>query len=191
MLDRKVNGENELDAKAFLSSIALTWEFGRDTLRFSPQTPTGIIGYSFSTLVTLGIPFRMPCVIDGVQGTTTVADLGANVVIRNVHAVVVQRLNASCDIISLDGGVSCEVALPPSGSCVISAVKGTITLKVPTNTSANVTARTSNGSISYTNLTFTELNQQTGTFTGKLGAGNAQVRLETNEGNIVIQGVIP
>ncbi len=191
-LSRQVTGENSRDAAALLGSIGLFAESNGDTVRFYVQAPTGITRFTFSTLVSLGVPYdSMAYIIDGVQGTTTVADLGANLRIRNVHGVTVKRLNASCDIVSSDGGVTTEVALPPDGFCYITAVKGTITLKVPTNTSANVTARTTHGSISYSNLTFTGLNQQTGSLSGRLGAGNGQIRLETGEGNIVIQGILP
>lgn len=188
---KQATGKNIHDAYALLGLVQVFMEFSGDTIRFTTRTPATVVGYTISTLLRLDVPFRMPCVIDGVNGTTTVADLGANLVMRNVRGVTVQRHNASCDIVSLDGGVECEVALPPGGSCIIRAVRGTIILKVPTNTSANVTARATNGTITHTNLVFTGLNQQGGSLTGILGAGNGQIRVETDAGNIVLQGILP
>ena len=194
-LSRQVTGENKGDAALLLGAVGLIREFSasHDTVRFFAQAPNTIPAYTFQTLISLGVPYdsMSHLIIDGVQGTTDVADLGTDLRIRNVHAVTVKRLNASCDILSADGGVNCEVAIPPAGSCVITATHGTITLKIPTNTSANFSAHATNGIVSYSNLAFTGLVQRADSLSGTLGAGNGQIRLETNEGNIVIQGILP
>jgi hypothetical protein len=200
-LTRRVTGDNESDARAFLATIQLirASSAAGDTLRLSTQSPVGIQGYSFYSLVTVGVPFgRIPFdstfrkyVIDGVQGTTTVADIGTTFSVRNAHAVVVQRANASCDITSLGGGVVCEIAIPPSGHCTISATNGGIVLKLPTNTSASVDAQAAGGTVTYSNLSFNGLNHQGNVLTGTLGAGNGTIHLQTNGGSIVLQGTVP
>ncbi|MBX2992113.1 MAG: hypothetical protein KF749_13230 [Bacteroidetes bacterium] len=128
-LSRQTTGKNRGDALALLNLIQLIRQPVADTVRYFPQTPAGVVGYTVSADLTIGVPFLTPCIVEGVQGTTTVSDLGADLTMRNVYGVVVKRLNASCNITSLDGGVDCEVAIPPGGSCTITAVKGTIIFK--------------------------------------------------------------
>ncbi len=190
-LSRQTSGKNRGDAVALLNLIQLIRQPIGDTVRYFPQTPAGVVGYTVSADLAIGVPFLTPCIVEGVQGTTTVSDLGADLTMRNVHGVLVKRLNASCNIASLDGGVDCEVAIPQGGSCTITAVRGTIILKIPTNTSADITARTTNGTISSSYLTFTTINQQPSVLTGRLGTGNGQIIVETGEGSIILQGVLP
>lgn len=190
-LHRRVTGRSREEAHLLLSFILLLQQYLGDTTRFFPEPPSTVVGYTFAMDITMALPYRMPCIVDGVSGPVSVADVGADLIVRNVHAVTVRRLNASCDISSMDGGVDAEVAIPPGGSCVIRAEQGTIVLKIPSNTSAVVTVQAANGTITHNGLTFTQLNQQQGSLTGTLGAGNGQIHLEALQGNIVLQGVLP
>ncbi len=170
-----------------LASIILIREFQGDTMSFRVQYPENEPRYLYTAQTRFLTPYRLPCVIRAVRGLASASDLGAAVTMSNVSGAKLIRHEGSCNIASGEGNVYGEVNLPVNGLCLITALRGDITLKVPTNTSANVTARASGGTVTHSGLVFSSLNPQPGSLTGRLGAGNGEIRLETGQGNIIIQ----
>ena len=187
VMNLQVTSLEGLKAFTQLSSIQVVDQSQGDTLRLVVNYPRSEPRYVYAAHPTFLTPYRVACSIDSVQGVVTVSDLGALLTIRNAHAVRVMRHDGSCNIESIDGGVYAEVKLSANGNCVVNVASGDITLKVPASTSANVTARSLSGTVSHSGLTFSGLNQQQSSLTGRLGTGNGEIRLETASGNIVIQ----
>ncbi len=190
-MNRVVTGRSNdvTEARAQLGLIELMSNSNGDTLTFASHYPLDMSRFRYTTLVSLSIPYRMRCIVDGVQGTTYISHLGADLVVRNAHSVIVIGQNASCDIASMDGGDTVEVAIPDSGFCTVQATTGDIILNIPALTSANVTARAINGSVSYSNLTFSGLSQLSDSLSGVLGGGSGRILLRTGGGNIIIRGL--
>ncbi len=171
-----------------LSAIQMVVDLRFDSLHFFINYPREEKRYRYAAEAVFLFPYRYACLVDSVQGTTTISDVGATLTVRNVRDIRVLRQAGSCSISSLGGGVYAEVTIPLNGRCIITAESGDITLKIPANTSANVTARTSNGTVTSVGLTYRTLAQQQTSLTGQLEAGGSgEIRLETGQGNISIQ----
>lgn len=85
--------------------------------------------------------------------------------------------------------------LPPEAEVRLRSANGDLELTLPGTASADVQARTNAGEITLGGLNFTarELNQEGAgaRFEGELGAGDAEVRLRTENGNITLrQGTV-
>lgn len=190
-MNRAVSGRsNDVnEARTQLGLIELSSYANGDTLAFASQYPLDMSRFRYTTLISLSIPYQMKCVVDGVQGTTYASHLGADLIVRNAHSVIVIGHNASCDIASIGGGDTVEVAIPDGGFCYVQAIAGDIALRIPMSTSAIVTARAINGSVSYSSLAFTGLSQSVDSLSGTLGGGSGRILLRTGGGSITIQGI--
>jgi hypothetical protein len=171
-----------------LNAIQMVAELSAESLHFYVNYPRSEPRYRYAAETTFLTPYRYACLVDSVQALTTISDVGATLTVRNVRETRVMRQAGSCSISSLGGGVYAEVTIPLNGRCIILAESGDITLKIPTNTSANVTARTSSGAVSSVGLRYRTLTQQQTSLSGQLEAGGSgEIRLETGQGNVVIQ----
>jgi hypothetical protein len=71
--------------------------------------------FGYEALLSLGVPYHMRCVVDNVNGSTSVANLGGEIIVRNSRGLNVTGFNGSCDILALEGLDNLEVALPSGG----------------------------------------------------------------------------
>lgn len=186
-LNKAVTTESVSDTAVLFSSISLSTQTSSDTL-FVEGTSTAPSNVNPQCLVQLSIPYSMVCKIEQVNGDTEVDDMDSLLVIENASNVNVLRHNGSCQITTGTGNVSVASAFPDSGFCVIKVATGNIMLKVPINASAQVYAKSNNGTVSQTGLTLTNIQQQSNLLSGILGSGHGIIQLETNQGNIQIQG---
>lgn len=189
VFDKETSAETKEKATAQLKSIRLASRSSNDTVYIDVESPAAQTGFYYFGAVSLAIPYRMACLIEEVSGETKVSYLGNTLLIRHSKQVDVQQHNGSCQINSSSGNISSEIALPDSGFCKASTGDGNILLKLPASTSATVFAKTGNGTITNVGLSFTNLNQQALMMTGTLGSGKGEIRLETNRGNIQLQGL--
>lgn len=139
--------------------------------------------------VTLTIPSGLICKIEKAVGNINISDLDSVLTIENAPIVDLKRHGGSCQISGGAGNKSLELALHENGFCRVKISSGNILLKIPTDVSASVYAKSLNGVVSQKGLTFTVDAQSSGFLSGKLGSGNGEIRLETNQGNIQIENL--
>ncbi|MBI5474059.1 MAG: hypothetical protein HY961_17115, partial [Ignavibacteriae bacterium] len=133
-----VYDDDTREARAQLNSIQLTNRLNGDTVIFASVYPADMSRFIYTALVSLSVPYRKKCYVNGVSGKTTISNLGGDVMVRNAHGVKVAGLNASCDVASIDGGDTIEVAIPVGGLCNIVAGTGNVLLRIPSSTSATL-----------------------------------------------------
>jgi hypothetical protein len=188
-VNRQVTGYDIRESRAQLQAIQLREQRGADTAYVATSYPVQMNQFRYEALLSVGIPYRMRCLVDSVDGSITIAHLGADVRIRNTHGVSIDALNASCDIMALDGPNTLNIILPDGGHCIVTAAEGDISLTVPASVSATVSARSRNGSVTHAGLSFGSLVQVVDSLSGMLGAGSGEIRLYTSRGNILIRGM--
>ena len=150
--------------------------------------PSGVAGAIPTALLSLEIPYALPCVIDGVGGDIDVNDLDSTLTIRNGYAVNIIRQSGSCQVSTTTGNVKIEIAVPPGGYCRASVVTGNLFLLVPAASSASVYEKVITGTLTQSGLVFGSSARQGGVFTGLLGSGAGEIHAEVVTGNIVLQG---
>ena len=139
--------------------------------------------------VTLTVPSGFVCKIEEAVGNANVSDLDSVLIIENAPVVDLKRHNGSCQISGGTGNNSPELSLPENGYCRVNVNTGNILLKIPASVSASVYAKSLNGVVSQKGLTIAVDEQSSGFLSGKLGLGNGEIRLETNQGNIQIENL--
>ena len=139
--------------------------------------------------ITLTIPSGSVCKIEAAVGNVFATNLDTLLIIENAPTVAVTRHNGSCEISSGDGNDSLELVLPDNGFCRVKVNAGNILLKIQTNASATIYVKSLNGTVSQKGLSLTVDQQTFGFLSGKLGAGNGEIRLETNKGNIQLENL--
>ncbi len=185
-----VYDDDTREARAQLSAIRLTSRLNGDTMSFASVSPSDMSRFIYTALVSLGVPYRKKCYINGVSGKTTLSNLGGDVMVWNAHGVKIVGVTGSCDVASIDGGDTVEVAIPTGGLCKIVAETGNILLRIPSSTSATLGARAMNGSVSYSGLVINDRFHQGDSLSGKLGEGGGVINLRTGNGSIVVQGFV-
>ena len=80
------------------------------------------------------------------------------------------------------------IAHSDSDICAAKTAMGDIDLYIPRGTSARFHAQTQSGTITFSNLTFTEIKQDSSKTEGKLGTGSGDIHITKDNRNIEIIG---
>jgi len=186
---KAITAESKEIAHDHFPDIRLNHSSRNDTLYTSidPVYHPKIEQYSCALFLT--IPYQMACIIQNTKKTVLVSDLISKLFIKNSNdEIEVIRHIGSCEVNTLQGNISIEVAIPDSGFCRGATACGNILLKIPDTTSARLSAFSHAGKVEYSNLTFANIIQKSDSLAGILGAGAGKIYLETKEGDIEIVG---
>ena len=185
-LDKWLQASSDESASTQMQLIRIQTEGAGDTLYMSVTAPTGTT--SPEVLLSVTVPFDIPCIVASVNGQTTVAGLHAQFVGKVVGSVNLSSHSASCDISGIGGPMVVQLELPDSGFCTVRGTHGDISLHIPASTSASLSASTSKGTIAHSGLQIAGQTTTPGKLTGTLGGGRGKIVLSTQAGNISIQG---
>jgi len=161
-----------------------------DTINVTIETPanTSEIIYKNNSL-SLEIPYNLNCVIKNINGAIYADQLSSNVTVANsVNEVNIERHEGSCEVTS-SNNIDVQMMIPLGGYCKLSTSMGNVSLSIPDSTNGTINLRTGEGTITYTNLTFSQLNRTSNSLTGVLGTGNADIIIYTKKGGITINGL--
>jgi len=186
-LFKSVQAETQVKGEEKFSYLKLSTQVVGDTLFVDVSS---IVNESnLNCGVTITVPSKLICKIEKAVGNVNVSDLDSVLTIENAPIVALTRHNGSCQISGGAGNNSLELALPENGFCRVKISSGNILLKIPSDVSASVYAKSLNGVVSQKGLTIAVDEQSSGFLSGKLGSGNGEIRLETNQGNIQIENL--
>jgi hypothetical protein len=185
-LDKWLQASSGESASAQMSWVRVQSEAVGDTHYVSVTAPTGTTG--LEVLLSVTVPFNIPCIVASVGGQTTVSGLHAEFVGRALGSVNLSSHSASCDISGIGGPMAIQMELPDSGFCTVRGTNGDISLQIPVSTSATLSASTSQGTIAFSGLQISGQTANPGILTGTLGTGRGRIVLATQSGNISLRG---
>lgn len=188
-MNRVVTGPAPDEARARLADITLSQRLSADSLGVAVTSPAAAAPYAYSSLLSLGVPYEVSCVVEEAVGDVEVSYLFGSVEVRSGSSLTMRAHNGSCDVRLESGPLTLQVAPPDDGRCWAVTGSGDVSLTIPALTNATVTLRATGGTISLSGLTLTNSVEGPGTLTGLLGAGGADIRLETKGGSIVLKGM--
>jgi len=186
---KTITAESKELAQDHFADIRLKHSSHNDTLYTSidPVYHPKIEQYSCALFLT--IPYQMTCMIQNTTETVSVSDLNSKLIVKNSNnEIEVIRHVGSCEVNTLEGNISIEVAIPDSGFCRGVTACGNILLKIPDTTSSRLSAYSHSGKVGYSNLTFANTVQKSDSLAGILKDGDGEIYLETKEGDIEIIG---
>ncbi|HUI28623.1 MAG TPA: hypothetical protein VLX91_00300 [Candidatus Acidoferrales bacterium] len=185
-MDKTVSAESQEEADQVFSEMVTGLQTNGDTAYVSVQVPTGSV--STSSLLSLTLPDRIPCILRKVSGTTDVAYLQTSFVGENVAATTIRAHEGNCVLNGSSGDVSIQISLPDSGLCRVNYDSGNISVGIPTSTSSLLSAQTGAGTILYSGIVINDLQSTSHSLTGRMGSGRGRIQLITGKGNIGITG---
>ena len=186
-LFKSVQAETQVKGDEKFSFLKLSTQVVGDTLFVDVYSTVNESNLNCG--ITLNVPSGLICKIEEAVGNVNVSDLDSVLIIENAPVVDLKRHNGSCQISGGTGNNSLELSLPENGYCRVNVNTGNILLKIPASVSASVYAKSLNGVVSQKGLTIAVDEQSSGFLSGKLGLGNGEIRLETNQGNIQIENL--
>ena len=187
LLDKTVQAATAQKAREQFDAIVLSQQSRNDTLFVSVAAPLNSAIMTYAADLSLNVPLALPCAITQAHYGFAY-DLAAPLLIQNTSYAEIQRHNASCQIDLPEGGIVIEMALPRDGICHAHTGKGDILLRLPATTSALIAAESKSGKVMHSGLVFVTLDQTASALTGTLGLGMGEIRLETANGNIQLEG---
>ena len=111
-----------------------------------------------------------------------------NVINGRIISEVTLPLDGTNELATINGSVDSEVTLLSDGTIDVTVLHGSINLDIPQNTSATFAAGAMEGVIKLKNLELQDQFRTAHTLTGTLGDGRGDIRLETDFGNITVNG---
>ncbi|MCC6866775.1 MAG: hypothetical protein IT280_11525 [Ignavibacteria bacterium] len=139
------------------------------------------------------LPANMKVISESVNGTITISRINGDINAENVNGRInVLNCRGKLDLESVNGTIICNVDSVTSG-INISLTNGDVKLGGLKNVNAEINSQTTNGKVTYKNLTFTNASNERTSLSGILGNGGAQIKIETINGRIILDGskVIP
>lgn len=188
-LNKMVRAETVLKAESEFSEIKLINEQEDNSIKYSIFAPENSAYYEYYCSMSLDIPYELPCSINQPNKGVHSNYLDSTLIIQNSTGMIeVTKHTGSCDVKTSLGNIFIETILPEKGFCRSYSASGNIRLEILVNTSATIYAKTADGLVSYENLTILDLEESDDQLIGKLGSGDGEIYLETNQGNIEIVG---
>lgn len=188
-LYKTIKAESKAVGLARLEDIKVTSETVIDTITTKIKGPQFTDEFSFVCSFSLSVPYDLPCKISYAEGGVATSDLDQSLMVlgSNSNSEVI-RHSGSCKIITTQGNIKAEVALPDSGFCHLITGLGDITLSIPDTTSCTIQAIFQNGEFAYQGFEFAEESKTATEFTATIGTGLNPIFLESKKGNITIIG---
>ncbi len=194
-----VRARNSREARDFLKKVEIILDRDGDHLQIEPDYPkregSGFLNWIFGRRppeVTVKFRIRLPRETDltasSVNGRVAVFDVRGDLNIHTTNgAVEVREVAGSLSVRTVNGSVKARVQeLPAEAEITLKTVNGGIRLYLPENVSAEVEAGTVNGSIDSDFPIRVEGKYGPKRASGRIGEGEAFVRLKTVNGSIQI-----
>jgi len=189
MLYKAVKAEKKSIAETHLEKIVYTKSIIEDTVNFIINAPGDGETLKYICGLTATVHYLTPCIITNALSTIDVNDLNADLLIRDAGGSINVLRHVGNSIVTTSlGDIKLITALSGSNKCIANTSIGNIKLFIPRDTSARIYAQAKNGIVAYSNLIFTEINEDSNIIDGKLGSGTGKIHLTTDIGNIEITG---
>lgn len=167
---RSCKGTDEADAQAHIDDITITDNLAGDTLTITADMPDEA-KRSYSANFNIEAPVLENVDLDAENGLISVTDHEGSV-------------EADLE----NGEISCDLAaLPATGWARLSAGNGSVTLSVPADVSAAFDISSGVGTVTVTGLTPTYTTDEAAHKAGSLGAGEAEITITVEVGDITLQ----
>jgi hypothetical protein len=167
---RSCKGTDEADAQAHVDDITVTDTLAGDTLTIVAEMPDDA-KRSYSASFDIEAPVLEHMDLDTENGQISVSD----------H-------EGSIDADVANGEIACDLAaLPAAGWARLRAGNGGVTLSVPGDVSASFDIQTGVGTVTVIGLTATYTTDEAAHKAGTLGAGEAEITITVEVGDITIQ----
>ncbi len=188
-LNKSIEAETYDDAQTGLDYFILSTETTGGSIIVSVEFPEGDNYSNIACGLVLGIPYKMNTIINTIAGDAVISYLDTTTTISSVDGDLwLDNHAGSCTINGVPGNADITIALPTNGYCRATDITGDIGLAIPRETSATLSATSPSGIISFSGLTITNLDEQTGHITGTLGTGDGEITITSLSGNISIEG---
>ena len=187
---KRARGDSDADAREMLEDVQIAEEGDEQTYRFSLQTDRP---EQTSVDVRGAIPPQTALRIEMTSGSVSLSGVDGPIQVTNENGNVrIAGAGESVSVQTQAGAVDVGLRLLPARASVnLRTANGDVTLGLPAEASARIEAETQVGDIRVQGLDFTDRRLRPegagASFTGRLGAGNANVELHTQNGAITLQ----
>jgi DUF4097 and DUF4098 domain-containing protein YvlB len=134
------------------------------------------------------LPDRASLVVHATNGDVDLEGLSGSVTVQSSNARIRGRLlTGPAKLETTNGQIQLDFA-KVGGAVQCDTTNGVIEVTIPRDARADLSARVTNGAISHSNLDLTVKEQSRRRLDASLGGGGPEIRLETTNGAIEIQG---
>jgi len=186
---REVRSNTVEDAEARLDDLLVSWEVVGDTVYVETEQPENTEGRTYQVEYNITLPRNFEVVVESANATIDVASINNSVYVEVGNGIV--DLDDTQGDISIDignGEVLGTLTLPTDGALEVLIGNGIIDIGIPTSTSAEFSAGVGNGTISISNLMLQNQQSTNTSLSGRLGAGDGDIRLTVGNGTITVTG---
>lgn len=186
---RIVRSESVVDAQEHLQHLeVVVQDFGTEVLVRTIQ-PDSTGGREYSVDYDIAIPEHLKIVVSEANGIVAVDSLSNDVLLKLANGQInISELFGSANAEVANGGIDCDMSLPPNGAIDLNVVNGDIALTIPKATSAEFSATIGNGSIEMHGLEMYDQHSTEHSLEGTLGQGEGHIRLNLINGSIWVFG---
>ncbi len=186
---RRVHGCTRSEAERWLQELEVRIEESGEVVLIRTVQPTGTVPCNLEVAYDLTVPARFVGQIVNVNGDIEVGELGGGTSVVNVNGdVTLDDLTAPVQVALTNGNIVADAEITGTDAVDLVTVNGNVELTIPAQTSAVLTANLANGVIRVAGLVIFDQVATSTSLTGRLGAGEGEIRLRTTNGNITATG---
>jgi microcompartment protein CcmK/EutM len=177
------------EAQAGLEELDVDVEATGSAISVTTIQPLDTEGRTFVVDYEITVPDGLEVSILNANGNVRVESIVSNVSVGNGNGnIVLLDIAGSAFANVANGEVDARVTLPSGAMVGITIGNGNAGLFIPSNTSAQFSATVGNGNIAIVNLDLQNMVSTSRRVTGRLGAGDGSINLQTGNGNITATG---
>jgi DUF4097 and DUF4098 domain-containing protein YvlB len=189
--ERIVKAATDEAAQEALDAFEIEETVSSDSIKLDSTNKSQGISFNMNRTVnyTIHLPRSANLVVRSTNGNVDVTGVGGQFDVRTTNGRVLARdLEGSAKVTATNGTVSLSMASLGRDGVNCQTTNGTITITLPTDAAADLSARVSNGAISYEGLDLRVSEESRRRLDGTIGGGGPEVRLQTTNGRIRVQG---
>jgi hypothetical protein len=185
----EVRAETVEAAQAGLEELDVDIEVADGTISVTTVQPLETEGRTFVVDYEITVPEGLGVSILNGNGNIRVESIVSDVSVSNGNGnTALMDIAGSAYANVANGEVDARVTLPSAGIIGITIGNGNADLFIPSNTSAQFSATVGNGVIAIVDLDLQNMVSTSRRVTGRLGAGDGSINLQTGNGNITATG---
>ncbi len=186
---REVRSNSIEDAEARLDDLEVVWRVVGDTVIIETEQPEDTEGRTYQVEYNITLPRNFEVVVVSANAAIAIGSIDNSVSVLVGNGVVdLDGVQGDVFIDVGNGEVLGTLTLPTDGTLQVQIGNGLIDLGIPTSTSAEFLATVGNGTISISNLTLQNQQSTNTSLSGRLGAGDGEIRLTVGNGIITVTG---
>jgi hypothetical protein len=186
---REVRSNSTADAEERLDDLQVLWEVIGDTVYIETVQPVDTEGRTYQVDYNITLPRQFEVIVESANAAIEVASIDEDVYVEVGNGIVVlDDIEGEVFVDVGNGEVLGTVTLPTDGALDVGVGNGIIDIGIPTTTSAEFLANVGNGTISISNLTLQDQQSTNTRLSGRLGAGEGDIRLTVGNGTITVTG---